>query len=889
MMKDVPIYQDVDLLVAGGSTAAILAALRAKAAGRSVFLGCAGSALGEETCATLEPLDPENPLVARHFPHWREHMPSPMEIARALERLLLESEIPFLYQVIPMAPVADGAGNAVGALFASRGGPFLIRARGIVDGSPRHSLARRTAMPFAPFVPGPRTVTRISLAPEGVTLAGEMLPVPAMVRGKIFRAFRRSETLRLDGIDPSSMARLEASMRERCSDAAAEFTADLSVFEVGDGPMGEDPAGSLWVPERFGEEALERLKARVGLGAPVRLLGLDPTPGDSQRFTHFSTAPRLETLPRCDLISDPFPVWGRYDVAVVGGGTAGAAAVIGAAREGARAVALEQLHQLGGVGTEGRIAVYWYGNRVGFTAEVDRGVAKRGTGGEQLAKKGRWNVEWKQQYWLETVRESGAEAWFGQVLAGVRKEGDRVVAILCAGPQGAGWIEAKAFIDASGSADLAAAAGAPTVRVGGDEPASQGVGLSPKVPGAHYENSDYTFTDDEDPLDRTRAFVAGRAALSGEFDLGRIINSRERRRIQGDFTVQPMDLLLRRRYRDTITLARSNFDTHGFSVHPIFLLRPPNHDALEARVPYRALLPQGLHNVLAVGLGISAHRDAMPVIRMQPDVQNQGYAAGLAAALAARSGIGMRDVSLDALQKKLVSLGILGEDERLAEDEPIPPMEQASDPLAAAFADPATSIPILRARYRESGKLEDALLLAFLGVADGREAIEQRLREGTWDQGWAYKGMGQFGACLSPMDAAIMALAQITGEKDGSEVLSLMDLLTPEDAFSHFRACARFFIQHPTPDAAPGLRRLLAMPGMRGHAQRDLVDLAGRKATGTVEDGERNRQLKELYLSHALFCCAPEDVEAKAILGEYARGVQGLYARFAKGVLAKAA
>ena len=46
---------------------------------------------------------------------------------------------------------------------------------------------------------------------------------------------------------------------------------------------------------------------------------------------------------------------GSYDVCVVGGGVAGVAAALAAAREGASVVLLEKLAALGGLGTVGLI------------------------------------------------------------------------------------------------------------------------------------------------------------------------------------------------------------------------------------------------------------------------------------------------------------------------------------------------------------------------------------------------------------------------------------------------------------------------------------------------------------------------------------------------------
>jgi NADPH-dependent 2,4-dienoyl-CoA reductase/sulfur reductase-like enzyme len=99
-----------------------------------------------------------------------------------------------------------------------------------------------------------------------------------------------------------------------------------------------------------------------------------------------------QDLPTIPLESRPLPVSGKYDVVVIGGGTSGAAAGIGAARRGARTLVVEYQEGLGGGGTLGLIGRYHQGLRIGFTAEVP-------------AKGGEGKMEW----WRAELRKAGVD------------------------------------------------------------------------------------------------------------------------------------------------------------------------------------------------------------------------------------------------------------------------------------------------------------------------------------------------------------------------------------------------------------------------------------------------------------------------------------------------
>ena len=201
---------------------------------------------------------------------------------------------------------------------------------------------------------------------------------------------------------------------------------------------------------------------------------------------------------------------------------------------------LEYLDGLGGVGTTGYISKYYYGYIQGFTREVDDGVAGFGADGQPRG--GGWNVEWKKEWYRTQLRKAGADIWFGVLGCGAFVENGHVKGVVVATPEGRGVILAQVVIDSTGNADIAAAAGASCVYTDGTSVAVQGRGLPPRELGAGYTNTDWTFIDDADVIDVWRAFVVAKNKYKDAYDLGQLPDTRERRRIVGDFMMSPMDI-----------------------------------------------------------------------------------------------------------------------------------------------------------------------------------------------------------------------------------------------------------------------------------------------------------------------------------------------------------
>ncbi|MEN9995525.1 MAG: hypothetical protein RL462_301 [Pseudomonadota bacterium] len=184
------------------------------------------------------------------------------------------------------------------------------------------------------------------------------------------------------------------------------------------------------------------------------------------------------------------PVYGSFDVVVVGGGPAGIAASWSAAKHGAKVLLIERYGFLGGMGTAGGVTNFagLYGIRMGQMQQVVHGVvdeifdrltALDGLNDPQDGMQGRIRVRAYDMSAYKCVadqmlRDVGVEILFHAWAAQVHVEAGHLKALFVETKSGRQTVLAKSYIDCSGDADVAAFAGVP-FEVGD----GQGSGLYP--------------------------------------------------------------------------------------------------------------------------------------------------------------------------------------------------------------------------------------------------------------------------------------------------------------------------------------------------------------------------------------------------------------------------
>jgi len=381
------------------------------------------------------------------------------------------------------------------------------------------------------------------------------------------------------------------------------------------------------------------------------------------------------------------PVAGEYDVAIIGGGTAGVSAAAAAARAGAAVCLVEKTGMLGGLATAGLIALYLplcdgRGRQLasGMAEELLKLSVKDGPGDipgcwrreasqtERAA--ARYRVTFNPATFALSldgwVAETGAELRFESLFAGVRMDGGRITHVILEEKQGRVALRVKAVVDASGDALVAARAGAATTEesntlaawyylacLNDNEVRMRAIGrLGDKraqVP------DDRRFSGIEQ-RDLTDFYVNSRKLIAG--DVQKIRESGG-----GREKVFPVTLPTLAQFRTVQHIAGSfqldeKHDGQAFddTIGAIGDWRKPGS---VFQIPYRALLPGTVDNLLAAGRCVSATTSGLEIVRTIPACSVTGQAAGIAAAISAGSGTPVPALDITALQNALKNQDVI--------------------------------------------------------------------------------------------------------------------------------------------------------------------------------------------------------------------------------------
>ena len=393
------------------------------------------------------------------------------------------------------------------------------------------------------------------------------------------------------------------------------------------------------------------------------------------------------------------PVFHETDVVVVGGGPAGFSAAVAAARAGAKVALVERYGSLGGLFTNGMVLIVLStcANEDGRWRLVQRGLvtefAERahmlgGDIGDYGLERADGRIHWQPtidpegaKYLMdEMVREAGVEMFFHAWGVDVIQDGDRVRGVVFESKQGRQAILARQVVDCTGDADMLFKAGgayrqithaighvvrlgnmdrvtAANLPVDADGKRLPGMwptrsnegnpstwwgssGVGPKGNGLSVRDltaAEIGFRKEWFEHVRTMRKTPGWEAVFIANTCSQI-GPRATRLVDAEVILSRRDLDAGPVFPDTIGWCGV---AAGHKAHP---------------VPYRALLPKRIDNLLCAGRCLGTG-DSIDTFRLIGPCFVTGQAAGAAAALAALKSVTPRALKYSELRAELVRQG----------------------------------------------------------------------------------------------------------------------------------------------------------------------------------------------------------------------------------------
>ncbi len=132
-------------------------------------------------------------------------------------------------------------------------------------------------------------------------------------------------------------------------------------------------------------------------------------------------------------------------------------------------------------------------------------------------------------------------------------------------------------------------------------------------------------------------------------NFGMTLGIRDTRKIDAQYNMTTHDVREQGRFNDSIGIFPEFIDGYGILILPT--------TGRYFQLPYRAMLPRGVKNLLVTGRSTGGDRDSHAAVRNMMCCAVNGQGAGVAAAISLQTDTGLADVNIARVQQELVKQG----------------------------------------------------------------------------------------------------------------------------------------------------------------------------------------------------------------------------------------
>ena len=386
------------------------------------------------------------------------------------------------------------------------------------------------------------------------------------------------------------------------------------------------------------------------------------------------------------------PIKYDCDVLVAGGGFGGIAAAIAAAREGKSVILMDRGFMLGGLATAGLITIYLplcdgMGRQVSFglaeellrlsISEVCDGklgfsnwIASDDTS-ERNERSPRFEVNFNPQMFAihaeQKLASMGVKLLYGTTVVAVNKENDKISEIIAENKSGRFAVSVKSVVDATGDADVALFAGAPTVNFSQGNVLAAWYYSNTGDNGYHLHTVGFADLPDEEIAKGKNApeklvnkrftgldgeEISEMMMLSHAATLKDIRKKREECPMIEPTTIATIpQIRMTRRIDGEYTLATE--EMHKYFEDSVGMVSDWRKRGPVYEVPFGTLYSRKVKNLIMAGRCTSVTDGMWDIMRVIPCCAVTGEAAGIAAAMTSD----FSSIDIEELQRRIVSFG----------------------------------------------------------------------------------------------------------------------------------------------------------------------------------------------------------------------------------------